>query len=448
METDHKRILLRSQMATLKVPKGVQALGFYATRANAATSVALSTAAPNVTGVPRPPALNTTNATWVSQTAFSLGPVNTQSLFTLTTTAEDGVTTQVFLITLTRLPGSDATLQSVNATVNGVTTALNPQINPIQVPGLTAGQSTSASFAWAPTDSGATVKYSLDGTTFVPGVSLTLSLVSGTNSFLVVVTSEDGQATTKYTVNAVVPAAGTALSQLAISPGLLSPPFSGSVFKYSVRLPNSVKAFALNASLGDSSATLSVSSPSGALAASALKAITADVGSVSLQVQAPNNGAVATYTLIVTHLKDYEMLQYVDFLGSQSGMNYQSAPNATLLPSLLVTTLGQRAQFQVAPNCSRFQSDFGGDANLCAGVGNLTVQLLLLPSWQSGQVNTNATAAVSSGNFSFVPAVDGTFQPQLAAAVCQQITGYCDWSTGYRPLALSQYQVSLREHNI
>ncbi|GAQ86232.1 hypothetical protein KFL_002770090 [Klebsormidium nitens] len=434
----------QQQMASLKVPKGVQTLGFYVTRANAAASLTLSTESRNVTGVPKPTTLIANNLTWVSQTAFSLGPVNTQSLFTLTATAEDGVTTQVFLITLTRLPGSDATLQSVNATVDGVTTALNPQINPIQVPGLTAGKSTSAFFAWAPTDPGAKVKYSLDGTNFVSGGSLTLSLLSGTNSFQVVVTSEDGQATNTYTVRAVVPTVGTALNKLAISPGILSPPFSGSVFSYSVRLPSSVAAFSVNATLTDASSTLTASSASGALALGALKAVSADVGSVSLQVQAPNNGAVATYTITVTHLKDYQMLPYVDFTGSQSAMAYQVPPGTTLSAYKLATNAGQPIQLQIAANCSRLQKDFGGDASLCAGLGNLTMQLILFPQFGGGGViYTNVTAPISSGNLSFVPTMAGAFSVKASLAVCQQIIGYCDYVGGYLPLDLRQSLIVL-----
>ncbi|GAQ84646.1 hypothetical protein KFL_001990010 [Klebsormidium nitens] len=430
------------QMYTASVPKAVQALGLYAIPTNPASSISLNTSAPSATVIQRP-VLNAPGS-WVSPTGFSLGPVKTDSLFSLGVTAPDGVSKQVYLLDVVRLAGTDATLRSLNATVNGTVIQLDLRADPVQVPGLTAGTS-SARFAWAATDSAAASAYSLDGTTVLSGTSVTLSLSPGTNSFKVRVVSEDGAATGWYSVNAMVPiTAGATLATMAANPGVLVPNFSPSVAQYSLRLPSNVAIFVLNASAADRAVQISSTgtNPPGqsSLNFPGEMRYKADVGGVILGVNPSMSGPARKYTVTVTALKDYEMLTYLDFMGSQMGIKYQAPPSNPSFPNPggLAATAGQQVQFQVAANCSRYQRNFGGDSALCEGMGTLVVQLILGPAFGVfASIVTNATCTVAKGTLSYTPVAAGLYVVQAALATCQQLAGYCDSKT-YKLLYLPQ----------
>lgn len=422
-------------MYSFNVPKPTLAMGFFATSNDPAAKVTIQTSAPAANGV-SPPALN---GSWVSGTAFSLGAVKTHSLFTLTATAEDGVSSEVFLVDVLRLAGSNSKLKSMNATFDGVAVPLDLTTNPIQVPRI-AASTTSAFFSWASEDPDAVSKYSPDGGVFTPTTSATVPLKTGTTSFVVVIYSEDGELHSQYNIEAVVPINGTTLDALVPTPGLLSPPFSSSVYRYSLRLPSGIKTFSLNASATNPTSAVTLSSAGGALSSGALSA---DVGSVSVAVQAANGGPTATYTLDVIHLKDYEMLPYLDVTGSQQALNFTAlpgSPDSDVNPGGLVTNAGAQVQFQIAPNCSRLARDFGATASAmaCASLSDLTVRLNLVPRSNMQPQFTGNVTAVSAGTLRTVPtAAPATYSVQVSAAVCGDISGYCD-PFKYRNLVLAQ----------
>lgn len=432
-------------MYTASMPKAVQVVGLYAIPTNPSSSIALNTSAPAANVSSRP--VLSAPGSWVSPAGFSLGPVKTDSLFSLGVTAPDGVSKKVYLLDVVRLAGNDASLRSLNATVNGTVIQLDLRADPVQVPGLTAG-ATSARFSWAATDAAAASAYSLDGTTVLSGSAVTLSLSPGANSFKVRVTSEDGATTKWYTVNAVVPVtAGATLANMSTDPGLLVPAFSPSVAQYSVRLPSNVAVFVLYASAADPTVKISFTGtgqPS--LNFPGEMRFKPDVGAVVLGVNPSASGPAGKYTLTVTALKDYEMLPYLDFTGSQSGMGYQTPLSSSSSPfpdsGGLRTTAGQPVQFQVATNCSRYQRDFGGDLTLCGGLGSLVVQLILGPPGFRGAASlvTNATCTIANGTLSYTPVAAGTYTVQAGLATCQQIAGYCD-PAKYNTLSLQQVRL-------
>lgn len=108
--------------------------------------------------------------------------------FTVTVTAEDGLTTQAYTITITRKPSSDAMLKSL--TVTGVT--LNEAFTP-----ATTSYTASAEYGINSVTISAEAN---DGNAAVTGDIGTRSLAVGVNTFTITVTAQDSSTTKTYAV--------------------------------------------------------------------------------------------------------------------------------------------------------------------------------------------------------------------------------------------------------
>ena len=161
--------------------------------------------------------------------------------------------------------------------------------------------SVATGFTVTPTksDSNATtVQYlGATGTTAFTG-----ALSVGENVIRTVVTSQDGSATSTYTVK--VTRAGSAdasLSALSISSGTLSPGFGSGTTSYTATVANSVSSITVTPTRNQANATIAVNGTS-VSSGSASGAISLSVGSntVNVVVTAQNGTTTSTYAITVT----------------------------------------------------------------------------------------------------------------------------------------------------
>jgi hypothetical protein len=145
--------------------------------------------------------------------------------FNITVTAQDGITTQTYTVTVNRGNNSDATLSVLSVSAGTLTPMFSSNIYnyTVNVP----YNISSITIAATPTDANATVTG--DGQK---------TLITGENFFEIKVTAEDGTTMLTYTVT-VHRAYNTdaTLSNLTVSVGELNPVFGSNTYNYTVMVP-------------------------------------------------------------------------------------------------------------------------------------------------------------------------------------------------------------------
>ncbi len=151
-------------------------------------------------------------------------------------TAQDGETTQTYTVTVTRAGSADATLSALS--LSGVT------LMPAFAAGTTAytasvANSVTESMVTATALAGAAYEVKLNGVVDQDGI-VPLAVGDG-NVIAVVVTAQDGEATTTYTVTVTRAGSGDAsLSALSLSGVTLSPVFASGTMAYTTSVVHAV----------------------------------------------------------------------------------------------------------------------------------------------------------------------------------------------------------------
>ena len=201
-----------------------------------------------------------------------------ENTFIITVTAQDGVTTQNYTVTVNRAENTDATLANLSVSAG----ALSPMFNSatynytVNVPFSV----TSLTLAATATDANASV---------VGAGSKSLNV--GNNIFDITVTAQDGETTLIYTVmihrgyNTVA-----TLANLTVSAGTLTPAFSSTTYSYSVNVPYSTSSITLTATPTDGNATV---------VGDGLKNLNTGNNVFTITVTAQDEVTVITYTVTV-----------------------------------------------------------------------------------------------------------------------------------------------------
>ena len=172
-------------------------------------------------------------------------------------TAQDGVTTRTYTVTVTRAGAADATLSALS--LSGVT------LSPAFASGTTTYTAsvghavTEATVTTSASDANASVEVKLNGVVDQDGV-VGLAVGSG-NVISVVVTVEDGATTQTYRVT--VTRAGSVdatLSALSLSGVTLTPAFASGTIAYTASVANSVTETTVTATARDENASVEVTS--------------------------------------------------------------------------------------------------------------------------------------------------------------------------------------------
>lgn len=223
------------------------------------------------------------------------------NVITTTVTAQDGVATKIYTVTVTRA----ATASSIS-TLSGLTLS-HGLLSPAFAPGVTNYTTNVAN-----TVNSITVIATVNDVTAnlkVNGGSVTSSIASapiplnvGTNSITVTVTAQDGVTIKIYTVTVTRAAVSTlALSGLEVSDGLLTPEFAADNTNYTVKVANTVSSILVIGAVSDATANVKVN---GILApyrnASVLVSLNVGSNTINVKVTAKDGTTNKTYTILVT----------------------------------------------------------------------------------------------------------------------------------------------------
>ena len=152
------------------------------------------------------------------------------------------------------------------------------------------------SIAITPTVSAPTAILMVDGTLLRSGsASGSLDLSVGPNTFVILVTAQDGTPQT-YSLTVTRHSNNANLRSLTLSSGVLSPPFSANTTDYTVTLPNGRTNLTVTPTVADANATVTVNGGSGGSGLG----LALGANPLTVRVIAQDGMTTQTYTLIVT----------------------------------------------------------------------------------------------------------------------------------------------------
>jgi len=224
-----------------------------------------------------------------------------QTVITTVVTAQDGVTTKTYTLTVTRAPSSIATLANLQPDSG----TLSPSFasGTVKYTDSVANALTTITVTPTTTDANATVTVNgvavATGTASAPfalheGASITITLV---------VTSQDGAATKTYSLKVIrEPSANAALSGVKLSNGTLSPAFASATTSYTASVANTVSTIAVTSITADTNATIKVNGTAVAsgMASTPISLAEGAQTTITAVVTAQDGATTKTYTITVT----------------------------------------------------------------------------------------------------------------------------------------------------
>lgn len=262
---------------------------------NATTSTTVTPTLTDSNAVVRVNGVIVSSGTASSAIALNVGA----NVITTLVTAQDGVSTRTYTITVTRAASSNANLSNLVPNSGALTPVFAQATTSytISVPNGTT------SITLTPTVADATATVKVNTVTVASGSpSSPIALAVGSNVITTVVTAQDGTTTKTYTVTVTRAASNvTTLSNLVVSAGALSPSFTALTTSYTVSVPNATTSTTVTPTLTDSNAVVRVN---GVIVSSgtASSAIALSVGSnvITTLVTAQDGVSTRTYTITVT----------------------------------------------------------------------------------------------------------------------------------------------------
>ena len=238
-------------------------------------------------------------------------------------TAEDGVTTQTYTVTVTRAESStpekssDATLKSL--TLSGIDFGTFDSTT-ISYSARVANSVSQTTITPAVNDSGASYVIKSGGVTDADG---TVSLTVGSNVITVEVTAEDGETTKTYTVTvtrSAPPSTDATLSALALSSVNIGA-FASGATSYTTQAANSVSQTTVTPTVNHSGASY-VIKLGGATDADGTVSLAVGSNVITVEVTAQDGSTKRTYTVIVARaapLSTYAALSTLTLSGVDFG---------------------------------------------------------------------------------------------------------------------------------
>ena len=287
-------------------------------------------------------------------------------------TAEDGVTTTSYTVTVTRAPSAVSTLSALTLSSGTLS------------PGFASGTrnytasvtNTTTSITVRPTVTDATATIKVNGATVASGSSsAALPLELGPNTITVVGTSQDGTSTSTYSLVVTRKSAVSSLSGLSLSNGSLSPTFASDTTSYTNTVSNTVSSITVYPTVTANTSTVRVN---GTLVTpgNTSQSIPLAVGSNTVTiVSTAEDGTTSTYTVTVTRAPS-----------AISTLSALTLSNGTLSPSFA-----------------------SGTANYTASVTNATTSIAVTPTvtHSFATVRVNGTQVTSGSMSQSIPLADG-----------------------------------------
>ena len=227
--------------------------------------------------------------------ALNVGP----NVFNVIVTAQDGIATKTYKVTVTRDSSTNAKLSYLGAShcvlspaFDGVSTAYTASVSN-SVPGVVIMPKTR--------DTTATLK--VNGITVASGSrSPVIPLTVGPNTVTTVVTAQDGVTTETYTLTITrAPSANAGLANLKASHCVLSPVFAASTTAYTALVSNALHSVVVTPKIQNATATVTVNGTA-VISETESSPIMLDVGpnTITTVVTAQDKATTKTYTLTVT----------------------------------------------------------------------------------------------------------------------------------------------------
>ncbi|MBX3331478.1 MAG: cadherin-like beta sandwich domain-containing protein [Nitrospira sp.] len=239
-----------------------------------------------------------------------LGGPGTQTVVSISVTAQSGGAPKTYTITVNRAASSDDTLSALEVTTNNVVQPLAPDFDASILNYTVNVANTVAQVTVAATKSDLNAVMQI-GSVTVPAGTASGSAPNiplggpGTQTVVSIpVTAQSGGAPKTYaiTVNRAAPASDNNLLALTVTPGSLVPDFTTSTTTYSVDVPNSVDSVTVSATKADPNAVMSGDVTAGAGVATGQETfflIPLFPRTVSITVTAPN-GDPKVYSITIT----------------------------------------------------------------------------------------------------------------------------------------------------
>ena len=217
----------------------------------------------------------------------------------VTVTAQDGITTRTYTITVNRAAASSNTDLS-NLIVSQGT--LTPAFASGTMSYTDSVANSAASMTVTPTAAGTGATITVNGTAVASGsVSQAINLNVGSNTITMVVTAQDGTTTNTYTIAVTrVPSSNADLSNLTVSQGSLTPAFASGTTSYTDSVANSITSMTVTPTLADATSSITVNTVA-VTSGSASQTIELNVGNntITVVVTAQDGTTTNTYTITV-----------------------------------------------------------------------------------------------------------------------------------------------------
>ena len=304
--------------------------------ASVANSVTSITVTPMVAELTATVTVNGTTVTSGSTSAAIALAVGANTV-TTTATAQDGTTTKIYTVTVTR-----AAPISVNADLAGLALS-NGTLSPSFAAGTTSYTASVAngvtSITVTPTVADLTATVTVNGTAVPSGsASAAIALAVGTNTVTTTATAQDGTTTKIYTVTVTRAApisVNADLAGLALSNGTLSPSFAAGTTGYTASVANSVTSITVTPTVAELTATVTVNGTT-VTSGSASAAIALAVGANTVTTTATAQDGTTTKTYTVTVTRAAPISANADLAGL-------ALSNGTLSPSFAAGTTSYTA---------------------------------------------------------------------------------------------------------
>lgn len=337
-------------------------------------------------------------------------------------TAQDGVTTNTYSITVTRAASVVTSLSALTTSAGPLSPAFNPATAAYTV--LVANATTTATFT--PTAIDATATITVNGATVASaGTSAPISLNVGANVVTTIVTAQDGVSTQTYAVTVTRAASSnTNLSNLAISAGTLSPAFSAATLSYTSAVANAIIGTTITPTVADATATVQVNGVT-VVSGSPSANISLTVGpNVITTVVTAQDGTTKTYTTTVTRASssDASLSALTISAGTlspafASGTTTYTATVPNTTAGITLTPTGANANSTIQVNgVTVATGTASGVLPLVVGANSIVIQLVAEDGVTISTYNLTVTRSASAvSTLSSLVTTAGSLSPAFAS---------------------------------
>jgi len=413
-------------LSTLQLSGGTLSPAFATGTTSYNVTVANSVASVTVTPTTADPTATVTvnSAAVISGSASGAIPLaeGAQTVISTVVTAQDGVTTQTYTITVTRAGSSNANLANLQ-TSSG---SLSPAFASATQLYTTSVANTVSSIQITPTAADPNATVTINGTTTASGAaSAGLPLAIGPNYFTIKVTPQIGPPVRTYTIVVTrVKSADATLAGLAISTGTLSPAFTAATTSYTAPQAYATTTVRITPTANNSGAVIKVNGTAVASGAtSASIPLNTGNNTVTVAVTSQDGSTTDTYTLSVVRTSPNANLSNIVISSGTLTPAFATATSSytasviNSVTSIKVTPTTSDAAATVTVNSTAVKSGTASAAiPLIVGSNVIVIKGIAFDGTMKTYAITVTRPKSSNANLANLAISSGTLTPVFAAA--------------------------------